>query len=381
MSDLSEITKAIMASNDAFEEFKKSIDSRFAGLESAEAKARRPHLGQDSRRGARTEEDAAELKSFRAFMSSGKIEEKAMSIGSGPDGGFTVPKVIDSMIESLVVNVSPIRSVAQVQQISTSDYHKLINLHGTASGWAGETQARPATNTPQFADIAPPMGDLYANPQCTQTMLDDAFFDAESWLADEIATEFARAEGVAFINGTGVNQPKGLLSGPAPVTTADGLRAFGTMQYFPSGVSGAWPAPSSINEASNALLNLVFAVKAPYRANAKWLMTKKTLATVTQFQDYSGRYILTPNAAPGIPNMIFGYPVVECEDMPEIGAGSLSIAFGDFKRGYLIVDRIGTRVVRDPFTNKPSIGFYTVKKVGGTLQNTEAIKFLKFSVS
>ena len=373
MDYLKEISKSLEESNLAFEAFKTRIDTRLDGIESKEAKATRPGFGAALNEGV----DLPERKAFRAFMKTGDDAQlKSMSAGSLPDGGYAVPKVIETQIEDLVVNLSPIRQIASVQQISTSDFHKLVNLRGTSSGWVAETAARPATGTPQLSDIKPPMGEIYAFPMASQQMLDDVYFNADAWLSEQVATEFARAEGAAFVNGTGTNQPSGFLTG-TPLATADGVRAFGTLQYLPTGVAGGWPASNP----ADLLLAVVFTVKAAFRQNASWVMSKSTLSAITQFKDSSGRYILTPMLSPKVPAMIFGYPVIEAEDMPGIAANSLSIAFGDFGRGYLIVDRIGTRVIRDPFTARPYVGFYATKRTGGAVINSEAIKLVKFAVS
>jgi HK97 family phage major capsid protein len=406
MSDQSEILKAIEASNRAFEEFKKTNDAKLEELkkggavadfeaklqkiaadmaehkkllEDLEAKAKRPPVGADGKPIDQASEE--HKKAFNGYIRKGvefdkAIEQKALSIGSGADGGYAVPKVIDGMIDAIAVNISPIRAIAQVQQTSTSDFHKLINTRGTTSGWVGETAARIATNTPQLVDIAPPMGELYANPQATQQMLDDVFFNAEQWLADEVATEFSRAEGAAFISGTGVNQPKGFLAGPT-ATTDDATRAFGTIQVVGTGASGAFKTLTSTVNPVDDLYTLVGKMKALYRPGCRWVTNKAVLFTIMGFKDYQGRYVFTPTTAPGVNDTILGYPVVEAEDIPAMAANSLSLVFGNFKLGYLIVDRIGTRVIRDPFTNKPNIGFYTTKRLGGTLLNSEAIKALK----
>jgi HK97 family phage major capsid protein len=408
MSDLSQITTAIEASNKAFDEFKKTNDARIEKMEKGqhvpddytakmdkifkdmsdqktvietlEAKMKRPALGSD---GKPVDEQAAEhKKAFGGYLRKGieydkSIEQKALNISSGPDGGFAVTKVIDGMIDSLAVNISPIRSIATVQQISTSDFHKLINTRGTSSGWVGEQAQRGSTGTPQLVDIAPPMGELYANPQATQQMLDDVFFDAESWLAGEIATEFARAEGAAHIGGSGVNQPKGFLS-YSTAATADATRAFGTLEHVGTGVSGGFKVLTATINPVDDLFTLVSKMKALYRAGAKFVTNKSVLFTIMGMKDYQGRYVFNPTSAPGVEDSILGYPVTEAEDMPALGANSLSLAFGNFKLGYLIVDRIGTRIIRDPFTNKPNIGFYTTKRTGGAVLNSETIKLLKF---
>jgi hypothetical protein len=355
-------------------------------IEDMEAKAKRPHFGADGREINQAE--AEHKQAFNSFMRKGKtdgladLEAKAYawSTNSGADGGYAVPKVIDSTIDALAINVSPIRALAQVVQVSTTDYHKLVNKHGTASGWVGETDSRPSTNTSVLADIKPTMGELYANPQATQQMLDDVFFNAEQWLAEEVALEFARAEGAAFITGDGTNKPTGFLAG-ATAATADSSRAFGTIEHIATGTSGAWKTLSATVNPADDLFTVVSKMKAAYRAGASWVTNKALLCEIMAFKDYQGRYVFNPTTAPGVADTILGYPVVEAEDVAAKGASSLSLAFGNFKLGYLIVDRIGTRVVRDPFSNKPYIGFYTTKRVGGALINSEAIKVLKFSAS
>jgi HK97 family phage major capsid protein len=414
LPELTAISKAIEDSNRAFEQFKQTnenksathgdklaaLERQFADvmeaqkaaqtlLENIEAKSRRGGAIGGAMRGAGMNDEAtADHKAaFDLMMRKGtafdlSLEQKALGIttNSGADGGYAVPKVIDADIESLVINISPIRAIASVRQVSTSDYHKLVNLRGTASGWVGEADSRPATGTPTLADVKPTFGELYANPQATQQMLDDVFFNAESWLADEVATEFARAEGAAFISGNGTNKPTGFLNGSV-VSTADATRAFGALQYVASGAAGAFLTTSSTVNPSDPLFTLVSSMKAAYRAGSGWVMNKDTLFKVAAFKDNAGRYIFNPMMAPGVPANIMGYEITEAEDMPAIAANSLSIAFGNFKRGYLIVDRIGTRVIRDPFSNKPYISFYTTKRVGGIVVNSEAIKLLKMSAS
>lgn len=373
-----EILRAVNDGNKSLEDFKARIAGRLDALEFAEAKGRRPHVGGLS---AGDPETMAQLDGFKTYIRTGDQREmKAASVGSGPDGGFAVPKVIDSMIESIAVNISPIRSIAQVVQISTQDYHKLVNIRGTSSSWVGETAARPATNTPQFKDVAPPMGEIYANLQATQVMLDDVFFNADQWLAEEAATEFVRAEGAAFISGTGIAQPMGFLTNPV-AATADATRAFGTLEYFATGASGAFKTLSATVNPADDLFTLVSKLKAQYRKDAVWVMNKATLFQIMGFKDYQGRFVFNPATAPGMQDTLLGYPIVEAEDMPTIAANSYSMAFGNFSRGYLIVDRVGTRVIRDPFSNKPYVGFYITKRVGGSVLNSECIKLLKFGTS
>jgi len=373
------------AQEKAFAEFTSSMKA----VEDAMAKANKPNIKAQA---AEEEKEAAVgyASDFKGWIR-GKVSDQEMkgieakareskalasTTSSGADGGYAVPKVIDSTIENLVMNISPIRAEANVVQIGTNDYHKLVNLKGMASGWVAETSARPATNTPTLTDIAIKAQELYANPQATQVMMDDVFFDAEQWISEELAEEFARAEGAAFVAGDGVNKPFGILSG-TPVATADGARAFGTLQYVPTGVAANWAATNP----ADILFTLAGSLKARYRENAKVLLNKAILFDLSAFKDSSGRYIYNPISAPGVLPNILGYPVIEAEDMPAKAANAIALAFGDFKRGYTIVDRKGMTMLRDPYSNKPYVGFYTVKRVGGAIVNSEAIKLVKFAVS
>ncbi|MEW8525527.1 MAG: phage major capsid protein [Candidatus Thiodiazotropha endolucinida] len=306
------------------------------------------------------------------------LQQKAMSIAVGADGGFAVPTAIDSQIEKLLRDISPIRQIARLVQVGTSDYKKLVNTGGLTSGWVGETDARPETDTPQLAEVVPPIGEIYCNPSITQHALDDIFFDAEDWLSEEIADEMAVQEGSAFILGDGLNKPKGFLT-YTTAATADAARAFATLQHVPTGVSGAWPAADT--DTANLLIDVVHALRPPYRQGAVWVMNSTTLSTIRKLKDTNGQFLWQNTLVEGQPGMLLGYPVIEAEDMPDIAADSLSVAFGNFDRGYTIVDRMGTRVLRDPYTNKPYVHFYTTKRTGGAVVNSEAIKLIKFSLA
>ncbi len=304
-----------------------------------------------------------------------EVELKSFTGAVAADGGFAVPREIDGQIDALLKMASPVRAIANVVRVGSAGYRKLVTRSGVASGWASEVAARPVTNTPVFEEVIPSFGELYAQPAATQAMLDDAQFDVEGWLAQEIASEFAKAEGLAFVNGDGVNKPKGFLTYP---TTAqqDQNRAFGTIQHIASGVANDF----STNP-QDKLVDLVHAVRAPYRQSATWVMNASTLARVRKFKDSQGAYIWQPALMAGQPDLLLGYPVVESEDMPDIAANSLPIAFGNFKAGYLIAERQETAILRDPFTNKPYVNFYATRRVGGALVNSEAIKLIKISVS
>lgn len=314
-----------------------------------------------------------EVKGFvDGYLRRGSTAEIKSVSGAVPaDGGYAVPREIDAMIARELTAISPIRAIAQVVQTGSAGYRKLVTTGGTASGWVSETAARPETATPQFAEIAPPTGDLYANPAASQAMLDDAGFDLESWLASEIALEFARAEGAAFVGGTGVNQPEGFLSAPI-ASTADGVRPFGSVQYLGTGnASGFGAAPE------DTLLDLVHTLRGGYRQGASWVMNSATLATVRKLKTADGAFLWQPGLVEGQPDRLLGYPVIEAEDMPDLAAGELPIAFGNFRAGYLIAERSATQILRDPFTNKPFVHFYATRRIGGQVLDSSAIKLLR----
>jgi HK97 family phage major capsid protein len=304
----------------------------------------------------------------------GGDETKAASTGVGPKGGVAVPVEIDSVIDRVMRAASPIRGIAQVVDIGSANYRKLITTSGVVSGWVSETGARAETDTPDFAEIAPPMGELYANPAASQAMLDDAFFNVEEWLGGEIGREFARAEGVAFVSGDGINKPRGFL-GAANSGADDVVRAFGTLQFVASGAAGAFAASNP----QDKLIDLVHSLATPYRQGASWVMNSGTMARVRKMKDLDGAFLWQPALAADQPATLLGYPVVEVAAMPDVAVDSLSIAFGNFQAGYLIAQRRETVVLRDPFSNKPFVHFYATRRVGGAVIDSRAIKLMKFS--
>ena len=330
-------------------------------------RAARPALGTG-------DEAAPEVKGFvDGYLRRGATQEiKSITAGVPGDGGYAVPRQIDAAIARQLTEISPIRAIAQVVQTGSADYRKLVTLGGTASGWVSESAARPETATPNFSEIAPPTGELYANPAASQAMLDDAGFDLESWLASEIGQEFARAEGAAFVNGSGVNQPRGFLAAPMAEEFDEDR---GTLQYIASGDAGGFGA-----EPDAMLIDLVHSLKAGHRQGASFVMNSATLAEVRKLKTANGAFLWQPGMVDGQPDRLLGYPVVEAEDMPDIAAGACPIAFGNFRHGYLIAERSATQVLRDPFTNKPFVHFYATKRVGGQALDSNAIKLLKIDV-
>jgi predicted phage gp36 major capsid-like protein len=293
---------------------------------------------------------------FAGFVRTGAtIEMKAFTGVSGDAGGYAVPREIDATIDRALVAASPIRQIANVVKVGSAGYRKLVTTGGTPSGWAS--------------------GELYANPSASQAMLDDAAFDVEEWLAGEIANEFAKAEGAAFVSGNGVNRPRGFLANPV-AADGDATRTFGALQYLASGAAGDFAA-----NGQERLIDLVQALRSPYRQGASFVMNASVLARIRKFKTSDGAFLWQPSLAAGMPATLLGYPVVEAEDMPDLAAGSLSVAFGNFKAGYLIAERRETAILRDPYSNKPFVSFYATKRIGGCVSNSEAIKLMRFSAT
>lgn len=400
MSD--EIRELIEQQGKAFEEFRKSNDERLAALEKDEArseleekterindelgrlsaavdelakKANRPGApGAEGDEALQAEHKSAWLRWVRKGDDAGlaDIESKAMNVGTPADGGYAVPIQQDRDIMRLLTDLSPMRQVCRVMTVGTEDYRKLVNLGGTASGWVGETDARPATAGPTLAQLKPSFGELYANPEVTQKALDDIFFDVEGELSQDISESFAVLEGKAFLSGTGTNQPVGLLTAKTSAE-ADSARAFGTVQHIATGVADNFPA----KDPADILIDLIYSMKAGYRTGAQFMVNSMTLAAMRKWKDGDGNYIWQPAMQNGQPGSIFGYGYVTNEDMPSAGAGAIPVVFGNFQQAYVIFDRMGIRSLRDPYTNKPFVGFYTTKRVGSMIANTQAVKFLK----
>ncbi|QYO77944.1 phage major capsid protein [Devosia salina] len=316
--------------------------------------------------------DGEYKEAFSAYVKHG--EEKALQIGVNADGGYVVPAEVETEITRLMTHISPIRAIAGVRQVSGSAYKRPITVTGPATGWVGEAAARPTTNSQTLAELSYPTTELYAMPAATSAFLDDAAVDVGQWIADEVNAAFAAQETTAFVTGDGTNKPNGFLNA---TKVAEASWSWGNLGYLATGVSGALPA----SNASDILIDLVYALKAGYRQNATWLMNRKTQGALRKLKDADGNYLWQPAAAADGRASFMGFPLVEAEDMPNIGANSFSLAFGDFRRGYLIVDRQGVSVLRDPFSSKPYVLFYTTKRVGGGIADYDAIKLLKFGTS
>lgn len=325
-----------------------------------------------------TGEDYAAYKStFRLAMQKDKSdlsddERKALSVGSDPDGGFLVPPELEQAIDRVVGDMSAMRGLAQVRSIGTASYKKPVVTSGASSGWAGEKTTPSETSTPQIAELEFTPGTAYAEPRATTDLLEDASIDLEAWLADEVAMELAELEGAAFISGDGINKPRGLLS---YTTVADSSYSWGSIGYKVTGAAAAF----ATSNPSDQLVDLQHALKRKYRPEASFLMNDATLGVIRKFKDGNGIYLWQPNLQLGALGVLLGAPVVTDDFMPDLGANEFPVAFGNFRRGYLIAERRGITVLRDPYTAKPYVKFYTTKRVGGGVQNFEAIKLLKCS--
>lgn len=360
--------------NATIDELKKALDETNVALAAVKIGGLGGDLDPDGRNHA-----SAFDKWFRKGVDAGlsDLEVKAkLTTQSDPDGGYLVPEETEAGIDRVLGTVSTIRSLSRVISISTDTYKKLVNMGGATSGWVGEEQARGTTATPTLREIAINTGEIYAQPAATQKSLDDSRIDISAWLADEVSIEFAEKEGAAFAAGDGVNKPRGLFSYP---TVANGSYAWGKIGFVLSGDASAFPAASTSVSPADCLIDLYYALKSGYRNGAAWLMSDATMNSVRKFKDADGAYVWAPPTGPGEVASILGKPVHNDDNVDGVGAGKFPIAFGNFQRSYLIVDRMGIRVLRDPYTSKPNVLFYTTKRVGGGVVNFEALKFLKIA--
>ena len=328
---------------------------------------------QDTDRQVRANQAAKALEAKRADGRETRATQTVTNNTSA--GGFALPEFIERQIARLSVDMSPIRQISTVRTVSTPDYKELFDVNGATFEWLGETDTRNQTNTPDLREITPTFGMASAKPQASEESLDDLFFNVEQWLIQSAAEAIAQGEGAAFIGGNGTKKPTGFLAGPTPVATADATRAFGTLQYIASGQAAAMPTSADI------FLDMVYGIRARYRNNAQWVTSKAVLASMRKFKDTTGQYLWQPALTAGQPATFLGYGITEAEDMPAVASNAFPLAFGDFKEGYLICDRVGTRMTRDEITTPGFVKFYIRKRVGGIIRNSQAIKLLKIAAS
>ncbi len=360
-------------------------------LEKLETKLARPGNGYTEQQGE-SRESAEYKNAVIAWMRSPSDPERKAAVrdsarsletrstatvtSTGAAGGYALPEQIERAIARIGVDISPIRQIATVRTVGTSDYKELFDVNGAGFEWIGETDTRAQTNTPDLAEVTPTFGMASAKPQASEESLDDLFFNVEDWLVSSAAETLYAGEGAAFVSGNGTKKPKGFLAGPTPVTTVDASRAFGTLQYVASGQAAAMP--TSLDQ----FIDIIYSLRARYRANAQWVTNKLVLAALRKYKEATtNAYMWAGPTAAGEPSTFFGYPITEAEDMPAVGAGAFPLAFGDFREGYLIVDRVGMRITRDEITTPGYVKFYVRKRVGGVIRNSQAIRLLKIAAS
>ena len=393
MTDSSALEAQLLAE---FEAFKSANDERLSAIETgrgdtlleakvaridtalAETKSALDRLAMKAAEPAFEGEITQTPRGWSAYLRTGDerglshLDTKSLNAGTDSQGGYVAPPELDRLIEARLLAASPMRQIATVRQTSAGTFKKPVSL-GASASWAAETAARTETTAPTLSLLDFPTAELYAMPAATQALLDDSYTDIDEWLADEVQDAFSTQENAAFISGSGTNQPKGFLS---YTEVADASHSWGEMGYIASGGAGAFASGEDVER----LLDLIYAVKPGFRANARFVMNRRTLSALRKVKDGDGRYVFAPGMG-GEAASLLGFPITEIEDMPDITADATPIAFGDFKRGYLIVDRQGARVLRDPYSAKPYVLFYTTKRVGGGVQNFDAIKLMKMSAS
>ncbi|MBJ6373605.1 phage major capsid protein [Sedimentitalea arenosa] len=351
----------------------KQAEERLTMLDRKSQTAARPHLS------AATDEGAPHQKAFNDYLRSGDddglrgldLSGKSMSTAVNSDGGYLVdPQTADS-VQSVLRSTASIRSISSVVNVEATSFDVLVDHTDVGAGWATESGGPAETDTPQIDRITIPLHELSALPKASQRLLDDSAFDIEGWLAGRIADKFARAEAAAFLKGDGLDKPRGILNHNK---IDNDVWTWGNIGYIPTGTDGDIGA-------GDAIVDLVYALGAQYRANATFVMNSKTAGLVRKLKDADGRFLWSDGLAAGEPARLMGYPVLIAEDMPDAASDSFSIAFGDFRAGYTIAERPDLRVLRDPFSAKPHVLFYATKRVGGDVSDFAAIKLLKFGVA
>ncbi len=351
----------------------KQTEERMTMLDRKTHRAGRPHLA------AAAEADAPHQKAFCGYIRTGDDtglrgvmpESKGLSTTVNSDGGYLVDPQTAETVKSVLQSTASIRAVASVVTVEATSFDVLIDHSDTGAGWATETDPTAESGTPLIDRITIALHELSALPKASQRLLDDSAFDIEGWLAGRIADKFARAEAAAFISGDGVDKPTGILSHPV---VANDSWSWGNLGYVASGEDGG------IGD-GDAIIDLVYALGAQYRANASFVMNSKTAGLVRKLKDADGRFLWSDGLAAGEPARLLGYPVLIAEDMPDAATDAFALGFGDFAAGYTIAERPDLRVLRDPFSAKPHVLFYATKRVGGDVSDFAAIKLLKFGLS
>jgi HK97 family phage major capsid protein len=352
----------------------KEQESQLAMLDRKSIAASRPPLERAA------EAELPHKKAFAAYLRSGDddgfrhlgLEGKGLNTQVAAEGGYLVDPQTAAEIVGVLRSSASIRTIANVVTVEATTFDVLVDHTEIGAGWASETAATAETGAPHVDRISIPLHELAAMPKASQRLLDDSAFDVEGWLAQRIADKFSRAEAAAFVSGDGHEKPTGFLTYPA---ADNDVWSWGRLGYVPTGVDGDF----SSSEPADAIVDLVYALGARYRANAAFVMNSKTAGAVRKMKDADGRFLWADSLAAGEPARLMGYPVLIAEDMPDIAPGAFGVAFGDFRAGYTIAERPDLRILRDPFSAKPYVLFYATKRVGGDVSDFAAIKLLKFA--
>ncbi len=408
MIDMSEVRSATETLARAFEEYKSVNDRRLSDIERRgtgdvldDDQLRRMdsainHLQDDitniktslhrpgkSTTSFATDSDSLHKKAFLKYIAKGNevdlaaIETKSLEVINSAEGGFMVPPELSDRIVTRQFDTTPMRQVSTVMSISTEAVEMLRDTADPVAQWISELGVPQNTADNGMGRIRIPVHELYAQPQATQKLLDDAFINVEEWLIAKISAKFSRAENNAFVVGDGIGMPRGFTSYSAQ-NVPDNTRAWGVLQYVPTGAAGAFASTSP----ADCLFDIVHQLRVGYHPGATWIMPRAVADMIRKFKENTTQaYIWQPGLMLGQPSTLLGFPVLLGEDMPAVASGSYSLAFGNFKEGYTIVDRIGMRILRDPYTGAPFIKFRCTKRTGGDVVNFEAIKLLSFSAS
>ena len=368
------------ASATALDAVKSEADAHIKTLtdkvEELEAKSLRPTMSTKSVKESKMENSSELLSTFaRKGIDGLRAKAGDVQISVDAQGGYALPNEVSRNIIELQHEKSPIRGLVGGISTNTTDYSQLVSLGSAASGWVGETSTRGTTNAPELTKVSAVFGEVYASPKAYQHVLEDAFFNVESWLSGEVAREFSEQENQAFLTGNGTNKPVGILNGldtTTDYTKTDATRDFGKYQVIKSGVAASLGATS--DDVINLLRSVVLNTKTGYLGNAKFMMNRETHNVLVDLKTTDGEYFLQRDITQAAAGSIFGYEIVINEDMDGIGAGNMPIIFGDFGAGYQVVDRVGVSMLRDPYSAHGAVSFYTRKRVGSMLLNTEALK-------
>ena len=385
LSPATELTTAVAGFMHDLKGFRADIHTRFQQQEERltmlDQKSYAPRVQQTARPhlSARADVEAPHQKAFAAYLRSGDddglrglvLEGKAMNSAVAGDGGYLVDPETAQRIRSVLTSGASLRAIANVVQVEATSYDVLVDHSDIGHGWATESGSTVETGTPVIDRITIPLHELSALPKASQRLLDDSAFDLEGWLAGRIADRFARAEAAAFVSGNGIDKPRGFLT---HATVDNDVWTWGNLGTVPTGADGAF-------NGADAIVDLVYALGAAYRAGAVFVMNSKTAGAVRKMKDNDGRFLWSDGLAAAEPARLLGYPVLIAEDMPDIASGAHAIAFGDFGAGYTIAERPDLRVLRDPFSAKPHVLFYATKRVGGDVSDFAAIKLLRFAVA